>query len=90
MASLTELEHQSEVADAELGVAEELGWPLAMLAGLAAYLKWDNGLLTLPIAIGAYVLAIYRYRRRVAHAEDKYFRAAGLGKYAGGRGSDDV
>jgi hypothetical protein len=84
----SDLQRQSEVADAELGVAEELGWPLAILAGLVIYLKWDSWLVGVAIAIGAYVLAIYRYRRRAAKAEDRYFRAAGLGKYAGSHVND--
>ena len=86
----SELRHQSEVADAELGVAEELGWPLGILAGLVVYLKWDSWLIAVSVAAGVYVLAIYRYRRRSAQAEDRYFRAAGLGKYAGNRGADDA
>lgn len=77
-----ELKHLSNVADAELGVAEELAWPLAILAGLLVHFKWDSWLLSVPVAIGAYVLAVYRYRRRAAAAEDQYFRAACLGKYA--------
>ena len=86
MQTESELDHLSKVADAELGVAEELAWPLAILAGLVAHFYWDNWLLSVPVAIGAYVLAIYRYRRRSAAAEDRCLRAAGLGKYAS-RGS---
>ena len=89
MTSDTELQHQSELADAELGVAEELGWAVAVLSGLAAHFKWDSWLLTLPITIGSYVLATYRYRRKAAKAEDDYYQAAGLGIYALKRGSDD-
>lgn len=85
-----ELQHQSEVADAELGVAEELGWAVAALAGLAAHLRWGAWLVTVPIAVGAYVLSIYRYRKRAAAAEDTYYRVAGLGKYVGTRTSNDA
>ena len=81
-----ELEHLSKVADAEPGVAEELAWPLANFAGLVAQFYWDSWLLSAPVAIGAYVLTVYRYRRRSAAAEDRYFRIAGLRKYAS-RGS---
>ena len=90
MTSENELKHHSDVADAELGVAEELGWPLAILAGLVVYLKWDSLILAVPIALGAYILTIYRYRRRAAQAEDEYFRSAGLGKYAGNRSGNDA
>ena len=83
-----ELEHLSNVADAQLGVAEELAWPLAILSGVAAHLRWDSWFISIPVVIGAYVLTVYRYRRRAAAAEDRYFRAAGLGKYAAQRSSD--
>ena len=86
----SDLQHQSEVADARLGVAEELGWAVAIFAGVSVYLKWDSWLFALAVAIGAYLLAVYRYRRRAAQAEDKYFRAAGLGKYASNQGTGDA
>ena len=78
-----ELKHLSEVADAQLGVAEELGWPLSISVGIAVHLQWSNWLFTALSVVGTYVLAIYRYRRHSAQAEDAYYRAAGLGKYAG-------
>lgn len=81
MSSEIELQHKSEIADAELGVAEELGWAIAFLAGVIVYLKWSNWLIVLPVVFGAYLLAVYRYRRRAACEEEKYFRVAGLGKY---------
>lgn len=84
------LQHQSAVADAELGVAEELGWAVALLAGVATYLNWGSWLIALPVAVGAYVLAVFRYRRRAARAEDEYFRAAGLGKYGAKVGANDA
>jgi hypothetical protein len=83
METETELKQRSEVADAELGVAEELGWPLAILAGIAVHLQWSSWPLTVASSIGTYVLSIYRYRRRSAQAEDSYYRAAKLEKYAG-------
>ncbi|MBI4809604.1 MAG: hypothetical protein HY799_11735 [Nitrosomonadales bacterium] len=83
-------ERLSQVADAELGVAEELGWAIAVFAALATYLKWESWLLTAAVGVSAYVLAIYRYRKRAAVAEDIYYRAAGLGKYAGKRERGDA
>lgn len=77
-----ELQRASELADAQLGVAEELGWPLAILALASAHLFWSNWLVSLVVAVGSYYLAILKYRRRSAAAEDKYFQAARLGKYA--------
>jgi type II secretory pathway component PulF len=76
-----DLQQKSEIADAELGVAEELGWGVAAFAGIATYLKWESWLLALIVFILAYGISIYRYRRRAAMAEDLYFKSAGLGKY---------
>lgn len=75
------LEIDSKLADARLDVAEELGWPVAVLAGVAVYLflgNWWLPVLAVPIT---YFGVTYRYRRNAELAEDKYFRAAGLGKY---------
>lgn len=88
--SEVELQRVSELADARLDVAEEFGWAVGAFAALAAHLKWESWLVTLPVAVGTYALAIYRYRKRAAMAEDNYCRAAGLGKYAGNHGSSDV
>jgi hypothetical protein len=77
-----ELQHLSEVADARLGVAEELGWPIAALAFAVVYLKWDSWMLGLGAAVAAYLLATFQYRRAAARAEDEYFRQAGLGRHS--------
>jgi hypothetical protein len=86
----SDLQSLSEIADAELGVAEEFSWVVGILSGLAAHLKWDSWLIDLSVAIGAYVIGVYRYRRRAAKAEEAYFQTAGLGKYAGRRGKNDA
>ena len=85
-----ELQHKSEIADARLGVAEELGWPIVFLAGVAVHFQWGGWVAAIAAAIVAYWLATYRYRRSAAKAEDAYFRQAGLGKYALKRGESDV
>ncbi|MEJ8840457.1 hypothetical protein [Ramlibacter sp. AN1133] len=85
-----ELQNQSELADARLGVAEELGWAVAFLAGLVVYLRWDTWLGGVAAAVVAYWLATFQYRRAAAKAEDAYFRQAGLGKYVPRRGESDV
>jgi hypothetical protein len=72
----------ADLADAELGVAEELAWPLAILAAITVHLKLDNWLITVACAAGAYYLTVFRYRRKATKAEDEYFRSASLGKYA--------
>lgn len=79
--SISKHEHLSKLADAELGVAEALGWAVAGFAGLAVHLAYGIWLMTIPVAIGSYILATHRYRKRAAKAEDEYFRSAGLGKY---------
>jgi hypothetical protein len=83
-----DLERASELADARLGVAEDLGWPVALLSGLLVLIKFDSWLLALAGAVATYFLATWRYRRGAEAAEDKYFRAAGLGKYAKSSGTD--
>ena len=90
MKSHVELERHSELADAKLGVAEELGWIIAILAGVSAYLKLQNWLAGVAIAAVAYFVATYRYRQQAATAEDAYFRAAGLGKYSRSLESPDA
>jgi hypothetical protein len=82
MTTSADLERASELADAQLGVAEELGWPIALLAGTLAYTSWSSWLAAGGIGAAAYALAVFRYRRRSDRAEDAYYRAAGLGKYA--------
>lgn len=77
----TLLEHLSQMADAELGVAEDLGWVIAILCATLFQFKWESWILSMTAGAIAYVVAIYRYRKRAEIAEDNYFKAAGLGKY---------
>ena len=85
MDKVEELQHESELADARLGVAEELGWAIAFLAGLVVYLKWDTWMGGIATGVGAYWLATFQYRRAAAKSEDEYFREAKLGKYVAKR-----
>jgi hypothetical protein len=82
MSSVQELERAAEVELARLGVAEELGWVLAMLAAYATYLQWHTWYVAALALIVAYVVATYPYRRREHIAEDAYHQAAGIGKYS--------
>ena len=86
----TELKCQSDLADARLGVAEELWWPMAILAAIAIHMQWDNWLLTAASVIAVYFLVTHRYRRAADKAEDEYFRVAHLGKYASQSGEKNV
>lgn len=81
MSDEAELEKASKLADAELGVAEELGWVLAALAAGIVHIKVDNWWVTVAAFGIAYWLVTLRYRKRSAAAEDAYYRAAKLGKY---------
>ena len=90
MSSDEELERMSALADARLGVAEELVWLVVILVWVTVHLKWDSWMLAAVAAVAAYLLVTTPYRRAAAKAEDAYFRQAGLGKYAGTRGAPDV
>jgi hypothetical protein len=78
---ITQLNIKSQLADAKLGVAEHLGWPLSGFAAATSYLAFGSWLLTIAVLIGMYYLVTLKYRRDSAVSEDKYYQAAGLGKY---------
>jgi hypothetical protein len=84
-----DLERASQLADERLGVAEELGWPMALFAGAAAHLAWSSWALTLLVVPLTYYCATFSYRRQSHRAEDAYYRAARLGKYASKAPSSD-
>ena len=81
MTSEEELEHRSALSDARLGVAEELGWAVALLSGAVIYLKWGTWMGAVVGAMAVYYVVTYKYRKDAKKAEDEYLRAAGLGKY---------
>lgn len=78
----SELRHLSEIADAELGVAENLGWwgAIFLAGGVAQRWNWWIGI---PLGLLWYYIITRRYRTKQAKAEDDYYRAAKLGKYVG-------
>lgn len=78
---IEQLEINSKLEDARLDVAEELGWPFAILTCVTAYLYFDNWWIPVISVPATYYSVTYRYRRRAEVAEDKYFQVAGLGKY---------
>lgn len=82
MSAEKELEHRVEIADAKLGVAEDLGWIIGLLAGLVVYLKWQSWFLAIPTVPVIYFLVTYRFRKDSDHCEDEYHRAAGIGRYS--------
>lgn len=82
MISESELEHASNLADARLGVAEQFSYPLAFFVALAAYLKWESWLLSVPTFALVFWLSIQSYRKASDEAEDAYYKAAKLGNYS--------
>lgn len=81
MTNLEELEKRAEIEMEKLGVAEELGWGVAIFAAISAYLKWHNGWLAIGVLVGVYLLVTHPYRRRENAASDTYQHASGTGKY---------
>ena len=77
----TQLSIKSQLADAKLGVAEQLSWPLAVFAAVAAHLAFGSWLLTIALLGGTYYLATLKFRKESAAAEDDYNKAAGLGRH---------
>lgn len=75
-----DLEHLSNLADARLGVAEEVGWYAAVATALlvGVKLEWWVGVIALyPI----YYIVTLRFRNAAAKAEEAYFRDAKIGRY---------
>ena len=85
-----DLKKASDLTDATLEVAEELGLPIALLLGAISHLYLSNWLLTIPAAVDGYLFAMYKYRRESAVAEDHYYCTVGLGKYVGNRRESDA
>jgi len=81
MENLEELGKRAEIEMGKLGVAEDLGWGVAIFAAISAYLKWNNGWLAFGALIGVYLLVTYPYRKREDAASDAYQRASETGKY---------
>jgi hypothetical protein len=78
---IEELQRASEIADAQLGVAEEFRWVIAGLAAALAYVTlhhWAWGVLAY---VAGFMMSAYSLRKASDRAEDAYFKAAGLGKY---------
>ncbi len=82
MSDQLELQHQSELADARLSVAENLGWPMSILAATGVQCMWQNWLLTILTLVVVYFMITFKYRREAEKAEDAHYRASSLGKYA--------
>ena len=80
----TDLEKLKEQHDFWSGAryaAEELAGPIAILAGWVAHAEGLRWWLSVPIAIGAFIVVARYFGRREEAAEDAYERATGTGKY---------
>ncbi len=78
---LRAVEHRMELADAKLGVAEDLGWVAAGFAAVAMYLLLESWLAAIGAFVLIYVVATYKYRKDDKAATDAHERATGTGKY---------
>ena len=76
-----ELEVASKVADAQLGVAEHLGFYIALLSGSTIHLLWDKWYVSMGAAVCSYMVVTMQYHGRANAAQTAYFKAAGLGAY---------
>lgn len=61
--------------------AEELAWPIAILAGFLADAKGLQWWASVPIGIAAFFLIARYFGRREEAAEDAYHREKGIGRY---------
>lgn len=81
MESSEELRHLSALADARLEVVEDLIWALSGACGAVAWILW-GWLPGLIVACATFYFVRRPYYMASNKAEDAYYRAAGLGKYA--------
>jgi hypothetical protein len=76
-----ELETKTRVADARLGLVEDLRWTIAPLAAIAVQHYWH----TWPISVGVGIIAFfaipYPFSKESDRAQDAYERFTGTGKY---------
>jgi hypothetical protein len=78
---IEELRRTSEIADAQLGVAEEFAWPVAALSAALAYVTRNHWAWAVLAFVAGFLVSVYPLRRASDKAEDAYFKAACLGKY---------
>lgn len=77
-----ELRRASEIADAQLGVAEDFAWPVAGLSAALAYVTLHHWAWAAVAFVAGFVVSVYSLRKAADKAEDAYFKAAHLGRYA--------
>lgn len=77
----TEFELRFKIAEAKLGVAEQLRVPIAGLAAMLAYSYWDSWFIALGIAVALFFIVPYGFSKEYDKASDEYEKATGTGKY---------
>lgn len=75
------LRRASELADAQLEVAEVFAWPMAGLSAALAYVTLHHWAWAVVAYVGGFVVSVYSMRKASDNAEDAYFKAAKLGNY---------
>jgi hypothetical protein len=81
MITETELETRLRIAEARLGVAEELRWFISPLAGIAAQQFWHSWPLSAAVAIIAIFAVPYPFSKAYDKAQDEHEKFTGTGKY---------
>jgi hypothetical protein len=76
-----ELELRFRIAEAKLGVAEQLRIPIAGLAGVLAYSSWDSWFIALGIVVALFFLVPYGFSKEYDRASAEWEKATGTGKY---------
>lgn len=66
------LERAKAIADARLGVAEQLSWGIGLLGAWAVYLKWDSLWLASAAGGAAIILVTHGYKREADKAWKAY------------------
>ena len=78
---LEKLKEQQNFWSGARYAAEELAWPIGILAGWVSYAEGLRWWMSVPIAIVVFFGVVRYFGRREEAAEDAYERATGTGKY---------
>lgn len=81
MLTESELEQRCKIAEAKLGVAEQLRLPMASLAGLLAYSYWKSWIISFVVIVVFMYIVPYWYDKDYEKKMDDYEKFTGTGKY---------
>ena len=82
-------ERACDIADARLGVVEDLRWYIAFLLSCCVYLRWDSWIGAVLIYWVPIFLLPHFYAKESDAAHDQLERLTGTGKYWKGNASND-